>query len=236
MRSGARQARPATPAGPCCRRIRSCGPASGRRGRFPSDTLASSPCRTWPNLLCPPMSQCVDKCLCSERTPARARATIEESAVANAPARAATSCCSRGRCCSEFVVRNRSLPLSDPFPGKPRFGSTAVDLQRALFADGIRPDEDPVLPGGQPAKDFRKQSLGTTETETRFHSGERIRRETRTLLDCHSELIFPIEFIGRERHQPRFERLFGIPCFFQGFRDVVTEPRRQPRSAVDHGV
>src|SRR5438093_9224975 len=41
----------------------------------------------------------------------------------------------------------------------------SVDFQRALLADGVRPLEDPVLPGRQPSEDLRLHRLGPGEPQ-----------------------------------------------------------------------
>src|SRR3954467_15353996 len=60
---------------------------------------------------------------------------------------------------------------------RPRLRS--VGRQRALGADGVGPDEDPVLPRGQPAEDLRLHRLGSGEAQVRLHPGERVGRQRR---------------------------------------------------------
>ena len=55
----------------------------------------------------------------------------------------------------------------------------AVDRQRALFADGVRPLEDPVLPRRQPAEDLRLHRLGAGEAQVGLDAGQRVGRERR---------------------------------------------------------
>src|SRR4051812_29362552 len=73
----------------------------------------------------------------------------------------------------------------------------AVDLERALFADGVRALEDPVLPRGQAAEDTRRQVLAGPEAQVRFEAGERVGRHRGALLDRDPHLVFPVDVVGR---------------------------------------
>ena len=50
-------------------------------------------------------------------------------------------------------------------------GAGAVDFQRAVWADGVGADEDPVLPGGEAAEDARFQCFVGAEAEVGFEAG-----------------------------------------------------------------
>src|SRR6476660_8825249 len=52
----------------------------------------------------------------------------------------------------------------------PRPGAEAA--QRAVLAHRVRPLEDPVLPGGQPAEDLCLHGLGPDEAVAGLHTGE----------------------------------------------------------------
>jgi len=52
----------------------------------------------------------------------------------------------------------------------------AVKTGRAFFADGIGPDENPVLPGSEATEDFRLHRLRSGEAEVCLHTGERVGR------------------------------------------------------------
>src|ERR687887_1728100 len=72
---------------------------------------------------------------------------------------------------------SRSLPIE---LGPPLL---SVDFQRAFFADGVRPLENPVLPRSETAEDFRFHRLGAGEAEVGLESGHRVRRERRARFD-----------------------------------------------------
>ena len=79
----------------------------------------------------------------------------------------------------------------------------AVRRQRALLADGVRPLEDPVLPGRQAAEDLRLHRLGPDEAQVGLHAGQRVGRQRRAALDRQPHLVVPVELVGRERHEAR---------------------------------
>src|SRR5687768_18227269 len=51
--------------------------------------------------------------------------------------------------------------ISDSFPSEFRLGPTSKQFQRALLADGVGADEDPVLPG--------RSEEHTSELQSRLH-------------------------------------------------------------------
>src|SRR5947208_7362007 len=65
----------------------------------------------------------------------------------------------------------------------------SVDFQRALLADGVRPLEDPVLPGREPSEDLRLHRLGPGEPQVRLEPGHRVGREGGALFDRQPHLV-----------------------------------------------
>src|SRR3954464_10699622 len=65
----------------------------------------------------------------------------------------------------------------------------AVGGQRALFANRIGPDEDPVLPGGEAPEDLGFHRLGPGEAEVRFHSSKGVGREGGAALHRKTHLV-----------------------------------------------
>src|SRR5262249_48816307 len=86
-------------------------------------------------------------------------------------------------------LRNSSHPLC--VVGRLLAG--AVAAQRAFLADRIGALEDPVLPGGQPRKDFRFHGLWPAKAQVGLEPGEPVRREARTLLEKHAHLVVPVD-------------------------------------------
>src|SRR5215467_6662415 len=81
---------------------------------------------------------------------------------------------------NRIAIAIRSL---NPFPIEFHGRAGSVDFQSAARSDGIRTDENPVLPGGKPAKDAGFKRLVWTEAEIGFESGERVRRLRDARLD-----------------------------------------------------
>src|SRR5215475_8563485 len=75
----------------------------------------------------------------------------------------------------------------------------AVAAQRAFLADRIGALEDPVLPGGQPRKDFRFHGLGPPKAQVGLEPGQSVRREARTFLEEHAHLVVPVDIVERKR-------------------------------------
>src|SRR5690606_41775978 len=92
--------------------------------------------------------------------------------------------------------------FSDAVPVESRFLALAVDLQRALVADRVRPDEDPVLPGGQAPEDARLHGFLAGEAQVGLEAGQRVGRHRRALLDRDADLVGPVDVAGRRRRQP----------------------------------
>src|SRR2546423_10752071 len=107
--------------------------------------------------------------------------------------------------------RKRVLtPFSYALPVEFRLGAGAVDLERAVLADRVRPVEDPVLPGGEAAEDARQHGLGAGEAQARLHAGERIGRQAGALLDRQADLFLPVELVGRRGGEAGLAGLLGI--------------------------
>lgn len=77
-----------------------------------------------------------------------------------------------------FVLMSRKLDAAEVELWA--FGSSET-LERAVFADSVRALEDPVLPGGEAAKDFSFDGFGASEAEAGLHACERVwRKEARS--------------------------------------------------------
>src|ERR1700722_732345 len=98
--------------------------------------------------------------------------------------------------------------MSDTFPIKSWSVAGPENLERASLADRVRSDEDPVLPRRESPENARLHRLRAPESQTRLHTGERVGRKAGALLDAESNLVVPVESVGRRRHQPHSAR-FG---------------------------
>src|SRR5216683_8454945 len=103
------------------------------------------------------------------------------------------------------------------FPVEAGLVAGAEYLQRTGFAHGIGANEDPVLPSGEAAEDPCFHGLGDTEAEVRFQAGQRVRRQTRALLEGYADFLGPVEVVGRGGDQAELERLTGGECATLGF-------------------
>src|SRR5689334_17184337 len=117
-----------------------------------------------------------------------------------------------------------------------------VTLERALFPDRVWPLEYPVLPCGQSGKNLGFHGFRAGKAEVGLHSGERVRREARPLLQKQPDLVIPIDVVERESDEPKLLRLLGIdrlsyfrPCPFQICR-IGKKPALQPRKPIRHRV
>src|SRR4051812_43965768 len=117
--------------------------------------------------------------------------------------------CSSARCSRLLLDRLTLLGILSaeimlrPLPVEFRAALLAVDLQRALVADRVRPLEDPVLPGGQPAENLSLHRLGAGEAEICFEAGHRVGRECRPGLDRDTHFVVPVDLVWREGDEPR---------------------------------
>src|SRR5712692_10599587 len=105
---------------------------------------------------------------------------------------------------SEFQARARPL---DSFPVEFHRRACAIYLQRSAGADSVRADEDPVLPGGEPAEDSRLKRFTRSKAQIRFEPREGIGRLRGTRLDGLTDFVFPVEIIRCGGNQARVERL-----------------------------
>src|SRR5688500_2527612 len=127
--------------------------------------------------------------------------------------------------------------ISDSFPSEFRLGPTSKQFQRALLADGVGADEDPVLPGRQPAEDLRRYRFVAAEAQARFHSSERVGGEAGALFDREAKLVVPIELIGRERDEAGVHGLVRVELRFDPVAQIAVasrETRCETSAAVDH--
>src|ERR1035438_3416379 len=90
-----------------------------------------------------------------------------------------------------------------------RLRSRAEQLERALFAGRVRPDEYPVLPRGEAAKHLGLRGFRAGEAQAGFHAGERVGRQRRTLFDGHADFVFPVEIVRRQGNKTEFKSLLG---------------------------
>src|ERR1700722_19292308 len=99
-------------------------------------------------------------------------------------------------------------------------------LQSACIADGVGPDENPVLPGRQTAEYSRFQRLARTETQVRFHAGQGIGRQRTPLFERDAYLAVPVQGVGSGGDEP------------QGLRRRTLEPsaRGGPRLGNEFGI
>ena len=86
----------------------------------------------------------------------------------------------------------------------------AVDLERALLADGVRALEDPVLPGGEAAEDARHHVLLAGEAQVRLQAGQRVGRHRGALLERDADLVVPVDVVGRGGDEAERERGVGV--------------------------
>src|SRR6516164_4518764 len=96
--------------------------------------------------------------------------------------------------------RSRSCLLywSYPFGVEFRLAAAAIARQCAGFADGIRPLEYPVLPGGKASKDLGFHGFRAAEAQIGFEPGQAIGREARALFEEEADFVPPIDIVERE--------------------------------------
>src|SRR3954454_14710125 len=80
-------------------------------------------------------------------------------------------------------------PPLHPFPVEACLVAAAEDLERAGGPGGVRADEDPVLPGGEPSEDARLDGFGHAETQVCFESRQCVGRKARALLEGNADLV-----------------------------------------------
>ena len=109
------------------------------------------------------------------------------------------------------VVRNALLIVDaiTLFPIESRLGPGAEQLERAVFAHGIGANENPVLPGRETSEDFRLQGLAPANRRFASRPVNASGDSAGALLDRESNLVFPVEFVGRGRDEPEFNAWSG---------------------------
>src|SRR5581483_1519804 len=143
--------------------------------------------------------------------------------------------------CGE-VSRGRGASSSHSFLIERRRDARAVELERALLADGVRPLEDPVLPGGQTPENLGLHGLRAGKAQVRLHAGHGVRREACALLEQDAQLVVPVEILVSHGDEAElggllaFDRLADLAVErVEGFR-LAEEARLQPRQAVAHRI
>src|SRR6266702_7486554 len=79
--------------------------------------------------------------------------------------------------------------------------SGAVGAQGAGLAGGVRADEDPVLPGGEPSEDLGLEGLRADEAIVRLQARARVGAEAAPLLHGDAHLFVPVDVVGGEGDQ-----------------------------------
>ena len=116
----------------------------------------------------------------------------------------------------------------------------AVGGQRAFLADGVRPLEDPVLPGGQPAEDFvsivsgpANRRLASMPVSASGDNAARLSMASRTS-SSQSSSSGANETSPASAAAARVERLRRRPSSSATRSGSPEEPRLEPRQAVAH--
>ena len=126
--------------------------------------------------------------------------------------------------------------------GEGRRHAAAVELQRALLADRVRPLEDPVLPGGQTAENLGFHRLRAGEAQIGLHAGHGVGREAGALLQHHAHLVVPVEVLVSHGDQAELGGLFAVDRLADlglGCADGVRLAEKtglQPRETVAHRI
>ena len=71
----------------------------------------------------------------------------------------------------------------------------SVAFERALLAGGVRPLENPILPGRQPAEDLGFHGLWPRKSKVRLHARHGVRREACAFLNEDADLILPVDLV-----------------------------------------
>src|SRR2546422_8981575 len=98
------------------------------------------------------------------------------------------------------------LPVSHARPVEPGLLARPEHLEGSVLADRVRPAEDPVLPGGEPAENTRRHALAAAEAQILFEARQRIGRERGALLDGDAQLVVPVDLIRGPSDEPQLER------------------------------
>src|ERR1700694_814251 len=127
------------------------------------------------------------------------------------------------------------------FPVKFHRCPCAIDFQGAICSDGVRTDENPVLPCRKAAENSRLECFGASEAQIRLESRKRIGRLRGTRLYRLANFIPQVAITRRGGHRPRVE---GLPSrklpsnlAAQSFelRGILVEAGRHSRKMVHHG-
>ena len=79
-----------------------------------------------------------------------------------------------------------------------------------MLTYGVRALEDPVLPGAQTTEDFGLHGLRSNKSQIGLHADHGIGGIARALFEEKTELVFPIDIIRREGHEPCIEGLLSL--------------------------
>ncbi|MPN46754.1 hypothetical protein SDC9_194352 [bioreactor metagenome] len=126
--------------------------------------------------------------------------------------RQGADCNGRGTAChaAERGIRLAGAGLlppfkSDPVPVELRFLARAEELERAIAADCVGTDEDPVLPCRQTAEDAGIHGFGDAEAQVGFEAGEGVGRQRHALFHRDADFVSPVEIVGDGGHQAQLE-------------------------------
>src|SRR5579859_728708 len=218
-------------------------------GKLPSGTPAFSRNRIVPTHRALRSLRCGDTRQNYGSRSAPCRTTSPCTRVASAPARVAACGRAPGPHCLESFRCSRSWSLSpcrfirfflNSFPVELHRCPAAVNFQRAVRSDSIRPDENPVLPRGKPSEYARLHRFRAAESQICFKARQRVRRKCHARLQRLAQFVVPVQIVRRCRHQPGVHRFasgqFLSDQFLQArdLRLVAAEPRCEPRKMIHH--
>src|SRR2546430_17098755 len=98
------------------------------------------------------------------------------------------------------------FPVSHARPVELGLLARPKQLEGSVLADRVRPAEDPVLPGGEPAENTRRHALAAAEAQILFEARQRIGRERGALLDGDAQLIVPVDLVRGSGTEPQPQR------------------------------
>src|SRR5471032_243679 len=131
---------------------------------------------------------------------------------------------------------------SDAIEVELRLAALAVHLESALLAHGVRPIEDPVLPGRQTPEDARLHRLDAVEAQVGLKARERIRRHGRAFFNSNPDLVGPVDIVRRRSNQSetlrldRQDPLSDLLAYSVHWLRFVIETAAEARLAGDHRV
>src|SRR6266852_499092 len=109
-------------------------------------------------------------------------------------------CVSLSRLPGPYIIRPA---VSDTVGVETRAQTRTIALQGAIFSGRVRPAEDPVLPGAEPAENARFHGFRPGEAQIGLEAGQGVGRKARPLLDDEADLLVPINLViggGDEAH------------------------------------